>query len=301
METAGGRRPPYAFRYGDQDRFPLIDTARPPGRGRAGRRRPLGLVVGTHDSAGSRGRGRRDRARDRPRDDPRQDDRHPPGRRSRRTSPSCFDRAKATASSSRRSNGAACRPTCTRGSASSTRTRSRTRGVASLSGGADLQSARRSVSPLAADPAVRPRRACPRARSRRRLSIGDGRRRAAIARRKKTGWCWRRRGHPRHGGWRSSIGSRPPSFSTSCFASRRTTSRSAGPRRRAGAGEPEEAARPDPPDSESRIRDAGADCRSPRTAGGRRRIECRHRRGRRGQPDDGPRGERSGVSRSSSS
>ncbi len=48
-------------------------------------------------------------------------------RRSRRTSPSCFDRETATATSKRRSIAAASPPTSTRGSASSTRTKSRTR------------------------------------------------------------------------------------------------------------------------------------------------------------------------------
>ena len=46
----------------------------------------------------------------------------------------------------------------------------------------------------------------------------------------------------------------------------------------AGAREPEEAARPDPPDPEPRLRDAGAHRRSPRAARGRRRVERRDRR-----------------------
>ena len=59
----------------------------------------------------------------------------------------------------------------------------------------------------------------------------------------------------------------------------------------AGAREPEEAARHDPPRPEPRLRDARAHRRSPRAARGRRRVERRDRRGRRRQPDDRARGQ----------
>ena len=80
-----------------------------------------------------------------------------------------------------------------------------------------------------------------------------------------------------------------------CCASPRTPSRSAGPRRRQARENLKKLRGADSPDPESRLRDARADRRSPRAARGRRRIERRDRRGRRGQPDDGPRREGPGV------
>ena len=61
--------------------------------------------------------------------------------------------------------------------------------------------------------------------------------------------------------------------------------------RRSGAGKPEEDPRRRAAHSESRIRHAGARDRSPRSAVGRRRVECGDRRGGRRQSDDGPRGQ----------
>ena len=58
---------------------------------------------------------------------------------------------------------------------------------------------------------------------------------------------------------------------------------------RAGAREPEEAARPDPPHAEPRLRHAGRVADRVVAADGGRRIERDHRRGRRREPDDGAR------------
>ena len=76
-------------------------------------------------------------------------------------------------------------------------------------------------------------------------------------------------------GWRWSIGCRRPSSSIACSPNRPTPCELRGPAPSAGAREPEEAARPGPPHPESRLRDAGAHRRSPRSAGGRRRVQRR--------------------------
>ena len=121
-----------AFRYGDSDRFPLVDA-------RSGSRRPAD--GGREDSRAGRDAGRPHRRRHR--DSGGRSRRRPRscgcsarrcaiarpacgGRRSRPTSRSSSARATAIASSRRRSNGAASRPTSTRGSGSSTPTKFRT-------------------------------------------------------------------------------------------------------------------------------------------------------------------------------
>ena len=150
------------------------------------------------------------------------------------------------------------------------------RRAAALPRRSDVGPARRGVPAIAVRPAVGRGAGAARRRASPTRSAAPSRPAAGAARTRTIGACsivLRARGAAT--GCRGSIGCRRPSCSSSVLARDRVRLRAARAARGAGAREPEEAARPDPAHPEPRLRDARADRRSSRSAGGRRRVERR--------------------------